>query len=49
MVLSRDLLDTHGMLLLAKDYVVNDKHIIQLRNYERTEGQAITIYVDTGR
>jgi len=45
MVLSRDLIGKNGMLLLAKDYVLDDKLIIQLRNYERAEGQPVHIFV----
>jgi hypothetical protein len=48
MVLTRDLMDRDGLLLLARDYLLNDTLIEQLRNYERVNGYHITIYVRVG-
>ncbi|MDE2342129.1 MAG: response regulator [Betaproteobacteria bacterium] len=45
MVLARDFLSENGTLLLAKDYIISLNHIEMLRNYERMNGEKITIYV----
>lgn len=44
MVLSRDLMSTHGELLLSKDYLLDEALIEQIRNFERL-GDKLTIYV----
>jgi response regulator RpfG family c-di-GMP phosphodiesterase len=49
MVLARDLVSREGLLLLAKDYLLDDMLIEQLRGYERMDGQPLTIYVRAGR
>lgn len=45
MVLSRDLLTGEGILLLSKDYVLNEAIIEQVQSYERSESKFMTIYV----
>ncbi|ARU32199.1 two-component system response regulator [Sulfuriferula sp. AH1] len=45
MVLSRDMVGQGGNLLLSKDYVLNAQLIEQIRNFERLEGQSISIWV----
>ena len=45
MVLTRDLMTKEGMLLLARDYLLDDMLIGQLRNYERMDGQPLTVYI----
>jgi putative nucleotidyltransferase with HDIG domain len=44
MVLSRDLMSTHGELLLSKDYLLDEALIEQIRNFERL-GDKLTLYV----
>lgn len=45
MVLTRDLVTRDGLLLLAKDYILDETLIEQLRNYERTDGRAMAVHV----
>lgn len=45
MVLARDLLTKDGLLLLARDYVLHEALVDQLRSYERTEGHTMTVHV----
>jgi response regulator RpfG family c-di-GMP phosphodiesterase len=45
MVLSRDLLDKDGMLLLGKEATLTEGMITQLINFEKSEKQRLTIYV----
>jgi hypothetical protein len=45
MVLSRDLLAKDGMLLLAKDNVLDSKLRIKLLNHQRVDGESIIVYV----
>lgn len=49
MVLTRDLLSREGLLLLAHGYLLDDMLIEQLRNYERMDGQPLTVHVRAGR
>lgn len=45
MVLARDFVSKDGLLLLARDYVL-DKHLIeQIRNFEESEGRSLDIHV----
>ncbi len=48
MVLTRDLVSRDGLLLLAKDYLLDNALIEQLRNYERLEGQPVPVHVRAG-
>lgn len=45
MVLTRDLVSREGLLLLAREYVLDDSLIGQIRNFEETEGRPIAIHV----
>lgn len=45
MALTRDLVSRDGLLLLARDYLLDPTLIEQLRNYERMEGQPLPIYI----
>jgi response regulator RpfG family c-di-GMP phosphodiesterase len=45
MVLTRDLVSREGMLLLARDYVLDESLITQIRHFEESEGHPVTIYV----
>jgi response regulator RpfG family c-di-GMP phosphodiesterase len=44
MVLSRDLMSTHGELLLSKDHTLNESMITQIKNFDQLGGK-LTIYV----
>lgn len=44
MVLSRDLVTATGEMLLAKGYTLNEQFIEQIRNFERMDGNQLTIY-----
>lgn len=43
--LSRDIVSPDGLLLLARDYVLDERLIRQIRNFEESEGRTIEIYV----
>ncbi len=45
MVLAKDLVSKDGLLLLARDYMLDETLIGQIRGYEETIGQQIGIYV----
>jgi response regulator RpfG family c-di-GMP phosphodiesterase len=45
MVLARDFTSREGMLLLARDHVLDAKLIRHIRTYERSEGGHITVFV----
>jgi response regulator RpfG family c-di-GMP phosphodiesterase len=47
MVLTRDLLSREGMLLLARDHVLDPVLIRQILAYERSEGLPVTLFVRT--
>ncbi len=47
MVLSRDLVSHEGVMLLSRDYVLNDIIIEQIRNFEHSAGRAMPIYIYT--
>lgn len=47
MVLSRDLISHEGIMLLSRDYVLNDVVIEQLRNFERSAGWSVPVYIHT--
>lgn len=49
MVLTRDLVAKDGLLLLARDYLLDDMLIEQLRNYEKMDGRPIAVYIRAGR
>ncbi|RJG01045.1 HD domain-containing phosphohydrolase [Noviherbaspirillum sedimenti] len=45
MALSRDLVTKDGMLLLSKDYVLDQRFIEKIQSFERADGQPIGIYI----
>jgi len=45
MVLTRDIVTRDGLLLLARDYVLDNSLIEQIRNFERADGHVLTINV----
>lgn len=45
MVLTRDLVSRDGLLLLAEDYLLDDKLIERLQHHEITDGIPMTVYV----
>lgn len=45
MALSRDLMTPEGILLLSRDFVLNDEIIEQIHSFERSSGRALTLYV----
>lgn len=49
MVLSRDLTSHDGIMLLSRDYVLNEVIIEQIHNFERSAGHALTVYIRTKR
>ncbi len=49
MFLARDLISPEGVLLLATDYMLDEKLIRQIRDYERSEGGRLILYVRNRR
>lgn len=49
MVLARDLVSPQGLLLLSKDYLLDDLLIEQIHSFEETEGKPLAIYVRSGK
>ncbi|MHB1292358.1 MAG: HD domain-containing phosphohydrolase [Sulfuricella sp.] len=49
MALARDLVSPEGLLLLSKDYLLDDAMIRQIRKFEQTEGKPLAIYVRPGK
>lgn len=49
MALARDLVSPEGLLLLSKDYLLDDSMIRQIRKFEQTEGKPLAIYVRPGK
>lgn len=47
MVLSRDLMSHEGVMLLSRDFVLNDVIIEQIRNFEHSTGRAMPIHIYT--
>ncbi len=45
MVLTRDIVTRDGLLLLAREYVLDNSLIEQIRNFERADGHVLTINV----
>ncbi len=45
MILTRDIVTRDGLLLLARDYVLDNSLIEQIRNFERSDGHVLTINV----
>jgi len=45
MVLARDLLSRDGVVLLTENYVLTDHLIRQLKDFEKTEGNRLTLFV----
>lgn len=45
MVLTRDIISKNGFLMLARDYLLDDTLIEQLKKNEQMDGHALTIYV----
>lgn len=49
MFLARDLISREGILLLATDYMLDENLIRQIREYDRSEGGKLILYVRTRR
>jgi hypothetical protein len=49
MVLARDLVTRDGVLLLARDFIVDDNLIRHIQGFERTEGYRLTLHVIEGK
>ena len=49
MVLARDLVTRDGVLLLARDFLIDDNLIRQIQGFERTEGYRLTLHVAEGK
>jgi response regulator RpfG family c-di-GMP phosphodiesterase len=49
MALARDLVSPEGLLLLSKDYLLDESMIEQIRSFEQTEGKPLAIYVRPGK
>jgi response regulator RpfG family c-di-GMP phosphodiesterase len=49
MALARDLVSPEGLLLLSKDYLLDDAMIRQIRSFEQAEGRPLAIYVRPGK
>jgi hypothetical protein len=49
MTLARDLVSPEGLLLLSKEYLLDDTMIEQIRSFEKSEGKPLTIYVRPGK
>ncbi len=49
MALARDLVSHGGLLLLSKDYLLDESMIGQIRSFEQTEGKPLAIYVRPGK
>lgn len=49
MVLSRDLMTRDGVLLLATDYLLDEKLIRQIRDYASADGGAVSVFIRTDR
>jgi response regulator RpfG family c-di-GMP phosphodiesterase len=49
MALARDLVSPEGLLLLSKDYLLDDAMIGQIRSFEQAEGRPLVIYVRPGK
>lgn len=45
MALSRDLMTPEGIMLLSRDFVLNEVIIEQVRNFERSSGRALTLHI----
>lgn len=49
MALARDLVSHDGLLLLSKEYLLDDAMIGQIRSFEQGEGKPLAIYVRPGK
>ena len=49
MVLARDLVTRDGVLLLARDFIVDNNLIRQIQGFERSEGYRLTLHVTEGK
>lgn len=49
MVLARDIVTRDGVLLLSKEFLLDDDLITQVRSFEKTDGSPLSIYVKPGR
>jgi response regulator RpfG family c-di-GMP phosphodiesterase len=49
MALSRDLVTRDGVMLLAKDYLLDEGLIQQIRSFEKSDGSVLTIYINAKR
>jgi response regulator RpfG family c-di-GMP phosphodiesterase len=49
MTLSRDLVTPEGILLLSRDFVLNEVIIEQVHSFERSSGRALTLFIHTGK
>jgi hypothetical protein len=45
MVLSRDLITPSGLLMLSTDHVLDERLIRKIRDFERTGGMKLTLYI----
>jgi response regulator RpfG family c-di-GMP phosphodiesterase len=49
MALTRDLVTRDGVMLLAKDYLLDEGLIHQIRSFEKSDGSILTIYINAKR
>lgn len=49
MVLARDIVTPEGVLLLSKDFLLDEDLISQLRNFEENDGNPLRIFIRPGR
>lgn len=49
MVLARDIVTQDGVLLLSKDFRLDEDLIVQIRGFEKTDGRPLRIFVRPGR
>jgi len=49
MVLARDIVTRDGVLLLSKEFMLDEGLIAQIQNYEKTDGTPLTLFIKPGR
>lgn len=49
MVLARDILTRDGVLLLSKDFLLDEGLIAQIQNFEKTDGAPLPVFINPGR
>ncbi len=47
MIVSRDVTSRDGLLLLSRDYVLDESVIQQIKSFEKSEGQSLAVHVRT--